>query len=183
VPPRTRIARLSGWILVAAIPVAGFAQNLPPVTTTPLAPPPQYAPPSYTQQTPAAPPAATPAAPSDTGTPSSVSPPAGPGPAVVPNTWVPQQAAVLQGLDKVNAQSATFTVKVGQTGTFGSLTVAVQACNVRPPDQAADAASYLVVTDSHADQPGFKGWMLKNEPEVSMLEHPVYDLRLMGCTP
>jgi hypothetical protein len=105
------------------------------------------------------------------------------GPAVIPNTWRPQGAAVLQVLDKVNAQSKTLTIRVGQSATFGSLSIAVQACNIRPPDQPADAAAFLVVTDAHADAPGFKGWMLKKEPEVNMLEHPIYDLRVTGCTP
>lgn len=105
------------------------------------------------------------------------------GAAVIPNTWLPQGTAILRGLDKVNAQSATVTIKVGQSGSFGSLTIAVQACVIRPPDQPADAAAYLVITDSHPDSPGFKGWMLKQEPEVSMLEHPVYDIRIAGCGP
>lgn len=90
---------------------------------------------------------------------------------------------MLQALDKVNAQSATLTVKVGQSGRFGSLSIALHACTVRPADQLPDAAAFLVVTDSHPDAPGFKGWMLKKEPEVNMLEHPIYDLRVTGCTP
>ncbi|MDR3538551.1 MAG: DUF2155 domain-containing protein [Acetobacteraceae bacterium] len=102
---------------------------------------------------------------------------------MIPNTWLPQGTAILQGLDKVNAQSATLTVKVGQSGTFGSLTIGVQACDIRPPDQPADAAAFLAIADSHTDAPGFRGWMLKQEPEVSMLEHPVYDIRVIGCMP
>ena len=49
-------------------------------------------------------------------------------------------------------------------------------------DQPADAAAYLTVTDSHPDSPGFDGWMLEQEPSVSMMQHPVYDLRVTGCT-
>jgi hypothetical protein len=90
---------------------------------------------------------------------------------------------VLQALDKVNAQTATLTVKVGQTATFGSLSIAVQACVVRPPDMPQDAAAFLTITDSHPDEPGFKGWMLKSDPSLSMLEHPLYDVRVAGCAP
>lgn len=100
-----------------------------------------------------------------------------------PNVWVPQGTAVLQALDKVNAQSATLTVKVGQSAKFGSLTIAVQSCQIRPPDQPADATAFLTITDAHADAPGFKGWMLKSDPAVSMLEHPLYDVRVIGCAP
>ncbi len=98
------------------------------------------------------------------------------------NTWVPAGAVKLQALDKVNAQTAALTIKVGGSAEFGSLTITAKACEVRPSDQPADAAAYLTVTDSHPDSPGFDGWMLEDEPSVSMMQHPVYDLRVMGCT-
>jgi len=100
-----------------------------------------------------------------------------------PNPWLPQGGAVLQVLDKVNAQSAALTVKVGQAARFGSLTIAVQGCAVRPPDMPQDSAAYLTITDSHPDQPGFNGWILKSAPSVSMLQHPIYDVRVTGCSP
>jgi hypothetical protein len=97
-------------------------------------------------------------------------------------TWLPGSVVKLQALDKVNAQSATLTIKVGGMATFGSLTIAAKACVLRPADQPADAAAFLAVTDSHPDAPGFNGWMLEDEPAVSMMEHPIYDLRITGCT-
>ncbi len=99
-----------------------------------------------------------------------------------PNGWIPAATVRLQALDKVNAQTAALTIKVGGVATFGSLTIAAKACAVRPNDQPADAAAYLTVTDSHPDSPGFDGWMLQQEPAISMLQHPVYDLRVTGCT-
>lgn len=98
-----------------------------------------------------------------------------------PNVWIPQGTAKLQALDKVNAQTSQLTIKVGQSATFGSLTIAVKSCLVRPSDQPADSAAYLDVTDSHADSPGFDGWVLQDEPSVSMMQHPIYDLRVVGC--
>jgi len=46
----------------------------------------------------------------------------------------------------------------------------------------SDAAAFLAVTDSHPDSPGFDGWMLQDEPSLSMMQHPIYDLRVTGCT-
>jgi hypothetical protein len=97
------------------------------------------------------------------------------------NRWVVGASARIQALDKVSAQATALTLKVGQPANFGSLTIEVKACLVRPPDQPADAAAYLNVTDSHADAPGFSGWMLANEPSVSMMQNPIYDLRVAGC--
>ena len=96
-------------------------------------------------------------------------------------TWQPQGTARVQVLDKVNAQSTVLTVKVGQQGQYGSLTIHVQACDTHPADQPQDSAAYLTITDSHADTPGFQGWMLANEPYVAMLQSPVYDVRIVGC--
>ena len=99
-----------------------------------------------------------------------------------PNKWQPAGSAKLQALDKVNAQVGNLTVRVGQTATFGSLSITVKACLVRPSDQPADAAAFVQVTDSHPEAPGFNGWMLANEPAVSMMQSPIYDLRVAGCT-
>ena len=99
-----------------------------------------------------------------------------------PNSWLPATTVKLQALDKVNAQAAALTVKVGQTATFGSLSITAKACVVRPPDQPADAAAFLDITDSHPDSANFDGWLLQAEPSLSMLQHPVYDLRVTGCT-
>jgi hypothetical protein len=95
--------------------------------------------------------------------------------------WLPVGTVKLQALDKVNAQSAALTLKVGGSASFGSLTIVAKACVIRPADQPADAAAYLDVTDSHPDAPAFDGWMLQNEPSASMLQHPIYDLRVTGC--
>lgn len=99
-----------------------------------------------------------------------------------PQSWVRASVVKLQALDKVNAQTQALTIKVGGSATFGSLTIVAKACVVRPTDQPADAAAFLAVTDSHPDSPGFNGWMLEDEPSVSMMEHPIYDLRVTGCT-
>ncbi|HXT82118.1 MAG TPA: DUF2155 domain-containing protein [Acetobacteraceae bacterium] len=100
-----------------------------------------------------------------------------------PNPWLPQETVTLQALDKINAQSKMLTIKVGGSAQFGSLTIQVKACVIRPPDQPADAAAFLIVTDSHAETPGFSGWMLRSDPSLSMLQHPLYDLRVLGCGP
>jgi hypothetical protein len=123
-----------------------------------------------------------PAAQGQGGTSPSAPPVAPPATVERPNVWVQAGVAKLEALDKVNAQASELTIKVGQSATFGSLTIAVKACVVRPPDQPADAAVYLDVTDSHPASPGFDGWLLEDEPSVSMMQHPIYDLRVTGCT-
>ena len=107
--------------------------------------------------------------------------PISPAPPQWPNQWLPQQSATLIVLNKIDAVSRQISVPVGQQTNFQSLTIQVKACVVRPPDQPADAAAFLNISDSDANEPGFQGWTLANEPWVSMLQNPVYDVRVVGC--
>lgn len=98
--------------------------------------------------------------------------------------WVPQRVAELQALDKVTARVSTLRVPVNQPARFGSLTITVEACYARPPDEVADSAAFLVISDTRgpsASLPAFRGWMFANAPGVNMLEHPVYDIRVIDC--
>ena len=98
--------------------------------------------------------------------------------------WVGKRLAQLQALDKVTARITVLDATVGQAVRFGSLSITVRACNARPPDEVPDAAAYIEVRDDllPATAPlAFRGWMLANAPAAHMLEHPVYDLRILDC--
>lgn len=183
---------LFGMIAAVAFPVVAWAQTAGAIVASPLPPPtvltpdqaPQEQPPSIPSQGDAAPQAAQPtppATPPQTTTQSTPQDTTPAPPQPIQLTWQPQGSAQVQVLDKVNAQSAVLDVKVGQQGKFGSLTIQVQACRIHLADQPRDSAAYLTITDSHADVPGFQGWMLANEPSASMLQSPIYDVRVVGC--
>lgn len=98
--------------------------------------------------------------------------------------WVPRAIAELQALDKVTARVSVLRAAVGQPARFGTLRVTVRACHARPPDEVPDAAAWMEVVDDRAAPgaaPAFRGWMFANTPGVNMLEHPVYDLRVLEC--
>ena len=203
---------LAGWAQTPPAP-AGATPLRPPtqqypspgIQSQPLPPPPGVASPSLTGAPPAdpAPPGTVPpaAAPQSPGP--AAPAPAAPGPAApitspaapgqpppeaapqppAPNPWLPQGSVELQVLDKPDAQSAMLTVKVGQSATYRSLTIAVEACVIRPPDMPPDAAAFLAITDNHPDQPGFRGWMVRSDPSLNMLQNPIYDVRVKGCVP
>jgi hypothetical protein len=182
-------------LAVALLPLAAHAQQAPaPAPGPPIAPRPAGPPPLPTVQTPGSPlpatvpgsPAPKPAAPAQPGAPAATGAATAPGtdqqaPAAPPPAWIGRGVADLVVLDKVTARSTPISVRVGQTASVGTLTIAVRSCQVRPPDVAADATVYLDIADSHAGAPQFHGWMLLSEPSVSLLEHPIYDVRLMGC--
>ncbi len=98
--------------------------------------------------------------------------------------WVPMRSARLQALDKVTARVTILDARVGQTAAFGTLSINLRACHGRPPDEVPDAAAWMEITDSRSpagSPPAFRGWMFANAPGVNMLEHPVYDIRVLEC--
>jgi hypothetical protein len=98
--------------------------------------------------------------------------------------WVVQRVAELQALDKVTARVTTLRVPLDRPTAYGTLTITVRACYARPPDEVPDAAAFLEIADSRAPANGavvFRGWMFANAPGVNMLEHAVYDIRVMEC--
>jgi hypothetical protein len=98
--------------------------------------------------------------------------------------WEPKREAELQALDKVTARITIVKAQLNQPITFGTLRVTVRACNARPADEVPDAAAWLEVQDTRNDaggRPVFQGWMFANAPGIAMLEHPVYDLRVLEC--
>jgi hypothetical protein len=99
-----------------------------------------------------------------------------------PDSWQPRTKATLRVMNKIDSTVQTLSVPVGGSVNFQSLTIRLSGCYVRPPDLPADAAAHLTITDSRPGQPGFDAWMLQNEPALNMLEHPVYDVQLAGCS-
>ncbi len=101
-----------------------------------------------------------------------------------PEEWVPRRVAALQTLDKVTARVSVIQAEVGRPASFGTLSILVRRCDARPPDEVPDAAVFLEISDSRQPAgapPVFRGWMFANAPGVSMLEHPVYDVRVLDC--
>ena len=103
--------------------------------------------------------------------------PAGP----APDAWSAQPLVDLVGLDKISGRATALSAPVGRELQFGTLTVVARACLLRPADVASDAAVFLDINDSRPGTKPFRAWMLLSEPSFSIFEHPVYDIRLVGC--
>ena len=106
-----------------------------------------------------------------------------PPPFASPPSWVMSGAAELQVLDKIYARAAVRMVRRGESMSYGDIDIAVLACHTRPPDQAPDAAVFLVITERDTGVVPFRGWMFANNPAIAMLEHPIYDIRVLRCAP
>jgi len=101
-----------------------------------------------------------------------------------PAAMLPEPIAVLQGLDKVAARVSQIEAPVGTSVNFGSLSILVRDCETSRPEDAPDNAAFVQIYET---PPGeltkrlFSGWMFSSSPALSGLEHPVYDVTLLGC--
>ena len=105
--------------------------------------------------------------------------------ALPPGTMLDEPVAILQALDKITARVKRLPVHVGQAGTFGTLSILVDACRKAPPEDSPESAAFLKITDGKSDpaQTIFSGWMFASSPALSALDHPVYDIRSSTAPP
>lgn len=105
--------------------------------------------------------------------------------ALAPSAAGGQEAAVLQGLDKVTARISTIEAPLGRTVVFGTLRIVAHACHKRPPEEPPESSAFLDIVDlkpGQAPAPLFTGWMFASSPALSALEHPVYDVWVIDCS-
>ena len=87
----------------------------------------------------------------------------------------------LRGLDTLAGRAVDIDVPIGGTVRFGRLEIVAEACRVPRDDPKGDAYAFLVVRDVREDTPRFSGWMFASSPALSALDHPRYDVWVIGC--
>ncbi len=95
-----------------------------------------------------------------------------------------QDIAVLQGLDKVTARLSTIDAPINESIRFGTLAIVVRHCRKTPPEERPETTAFLEIDDIRRGQAPirlFSGWMFASSPALSALEHPVYDVWVIGC--
>lgn len=111
------------------------------------------------------------------GTTAAVQPPA-------PKPTGPITGAVLQALDKLVARVHEVEAPLNQETRLGTLLITVRQCSVSPPEAPPEASAFLEINEQ---RPGeevkkvFSGWMFASSPALSAMEHPVYDVWVVGC--
>lgn len=92
--------------------------------------------------------------------------------------------AVLRGVDKITGRVRTIELPVGALGQFGNLTIYVEKCLTRPPEETPENTAFLMITQpqgGHEHQVVFNGWMFSSNPAISAMEHPIYDIWVISC--
>ena len=87
-------------------------------------------------------------------------------------------------LDKISNKLFEKTIIVDGFDKIETLEIEVHTCFSDPPDEISEDYVLINVKDNFKDQHEsiYKGWMISSSPEVTPLEHPIYDLWLLGCS-
>ncbi len=104
---------------------------------------------------------------------------------------VPAQAGLIEydtveltSLNKITARTQTFEVKVGETVSFGTISIKPRTCQKSEPIDRPKTAAFLEIWEKKFEESRkwvFSGWMFASSPALSSLDHPVYDVWVKDC--
>ncbi len=92
--------------------------------------------------------------------------------------------AKLKLLDKISNKLIEKTIKVNDSIDLETLNIEVFACFSEPPEEVSEDYVLINIKDNfkNNDESIYRGWMISSSPEVTPLEHPIYDIWLLGCS-
>jgi len=92
--------------------------------------------------------------------------------------------AQLRVLDKLVARVSRVDAPLNQEIKVGTLTITVRSCVNSQPEAPPESSAFLEITETRPGEQSkaiFSGWMFASSPALSALEHPVYDVWVVGC--
>ncbi|WP_454917476.1 DUF2155 domain-containing protein [Xanthobacter sediminis] len=101
-----------------------------------------------------------------------------------PSVKIPNGYAVFAGLDKITGRITSFDVAIDETAQFGALQVTPRVCYTRPANETQNTTSFAEVNEVTLKGEAkriFTGWMFAASPGLHGVEHPIYDVWLIGC--
>lgn len=90
-------------------------------------------------------------------------------------------AGRLRVLDKMTGQTTDLNLLNAESAEIGRIFVTLHECRYPAESPSSDAFARLSVTSTDgADL--FTGWMIASSPALMALDHPRYDVWVLGCT-
>ncbi len=91
----------------------------------------------------------------------------------------------IKALDKITAKTSAIRLAIGEKKFFGSLEIKALKCQLAENNDFTDTVAYLQVKDlSNKDNNQvflFNGWTFASSPTLKSIDHPIYDLWIIGC--
>ena len=88
--------------------------------------------------------------------------------------------ATLGLLNKVTARVSSIEILSGDEIELYGLRITNKSCHISLPEEKLLVGVYLIVDDLKGDN-DFSGWMIKDLPSISSMEHPLYDIWVEDC--
>jgi hypothetical protein len=88
--------------------------------------------------------------------------------------------ALIGVLNKVTAQVSSIEILSGKEVLIYDLKIFNKSCHISLPEEKPLVAVYLIVDDLNGKN-NFSGWMVKDLPSISSMEHPLYDIWVKDC--
>jgi len=92
---------------------------------------------------------------------------------------------VLKALDKITAKTSIIKMGIEKKEVFGELEIKVLKCVLSSKEDPPDTIAYLQIKDlseKNQDQVFiFNGWTFASTPTLKSVDHPIYDVWLVGC--
>lgn len=90
-------------------------------------------------------------------------------------------SARIRILDKQTNRVEILTIKAKTKATSGALELNLNRCAGDLQGVPGQDAAWLDVRDTANDATLFSGWMFSSAPQVAALDHPRYDVQVVGC--
>lgn len=90
--------------------------------------------------------------------------------------------ARLRVLDKITGAVSDVDVPSGGEVGVGLITIRSVDCRYPVDNPSGNAYAGLIVTYRDVSEPVFEGWMIAAAPALNAMDHPRYDVWVLGCT-
>lgn len=90
-------------------------------------------------------------------------------------------SARIRILDKQTNRVEALTLKAKAKATSGALELVLNRCAGDLQGVPGQDAAWLDVRDTATESSLFSGWMFSSAPQVASLDHPRYDIQIVGC--
>ena len=88
-------------------------------------------------------------------------------------------------LDKISSKNTLIKLKNNEEIRYKDLSIKSIKCKNSKFDDNPEITAYIQVRDltnkNKNDVFVFNGWMFSSSPSIAPFDHPVYDIRLVGC--
>ncbi len=91
------------------------------------------------------------------------------------------EAGRLRVLDKMTGRTRDLTLMSAESSDLGRIVVTLHECRYPSESPSSDAYARVSVVSNTGDTL-FTGWMIASSPALMALDHPRYDVWVLGCT-